>query len=86
MTALDTWPRITSEIYDPERVVVDVVAGYATLADIPYQVRQAVMLHVGQQYRFPEAVTDKAVRPLPHGLMSLARAKRIDMGARKLLY
>lgn len=57
------WPSTERDLDDPVRVVYR--AGYATVADVPAALRQAILLVAGDLYAHREASTAMQVKPNP---------------------
>lgn len=52
-----SWPSTS------EPVVVEFEAGYADAASVPYDIKQALKLHVGTMYHYRESYVESGVKP-----------------------
>ena len=77
-----TWPDTARRRSDAVRVNLDV--GYASAAAVPAEVRRALYLHVGMQYRYREEAADADAHPIPYGCHSIARRWRISWFPREI--
>lgn len=58
-------------------VSVTFTAGYGTAQQVPFSLKQAILLMVGHSYRFREAVTDEGVAILPLAFDALTSPHRV---------
>ena len=68
-----SWP---SGRVDTGAVVISYRAGYGTRQDVPQAIKAAILLLVGNLYRFREPCTDVALVPIPFGVKALLSAHR----------
>ena len=68
-----SWPQCRPQ---PGSVVISYTAGYGGPLDVPQAVKAAILLLVGNLYRFREPVTDVATLPIPFSVRALLSAHR----------
>ena len=75
------WPVLEQGTpYHGERVILELECGYADTASIPFNIKLAIMLHVGLQYQNREPQAEANRKALPYGLTSILNQFRVDTG------
>ena len=75
LRAKKEWPSVDDRF---DAVTIRLSVGYAAAADIPADIKTALLLHVGERYRWREDSTEKKLFPIPRGFQSIADRHRLD--------
>ncbi len=70
-----TWPPVV--LYAAEAIRVRYVCGFASAADVPQSLKQAMLLCIGAWYANRETFTTGVLREIPMGVDALCRSYRM---------
>ena len=62
------WPRARLE---PNSVIIEYIAGYGSAEDVPQNIKQAMLLHIGHMFENREATVEATVSEVPMGYKAL---------------